>query len=156
MIPVEEFEKQLGTKRSNLIVVVNHVNGPQVCGIFTTMEKATMYVTRNSINMTIDVTADDSDCEFEDDTPKISKNNFIEMYNSMVSDYVYIGVNHLNPAEPIYALQSGNFRIRGNSVEYLTNDKLKATKYYKEQYDLNNCVFKIDPELDNLTDAYIN
>lgn len=146
---LEKVEKELFDEKTAsgkpLVLLINTINGTQVEALFTSHDKAVLYMIRVAINFVID-TYDEMREEMKDETPK-----FDDRVKEHIRDYYkFIPVCHLDPSKPVYQGQSGNYRVYGEPTDYLTNSvEIWTEKQHDPMVDdwLEQCTVKVNPAL---------
>lgn len=133
------------SKTNVLYVVIDYINGMCVNGIFTSHQKASEYIIKSSIWFINERYGDPQ--VFEDCKGKAPSNeDLIKEVKAFTAFYEIKIATFLNPSQPIYLLQSGNFRVYGKPEEYLTNSLENATRYYRNnEWYISSSIVQINP-----------
>lgn len=123
---VIETEKIINDKSllvtPELYLIINTINGTCVDGIFSSRCKAEMFMNRIAVNFSID-TYTYTVSDMVKDNQDISEMNFLNHVKETLTYYQILTIKHIDPNQPIYQIQTGNYMVRGTPTDYLTNSK---------------------------------
>lgn len=171
---MEDVEKRLladQTTSTSLTLLVNTINGTQIEALFRSKQSAIAYMIRIGTNFAASTYSDMIE-DMKNDGEDTSKEDFYAYVREHISDnYRFINVRHLDPSEPIYMMQTYNYMVYGEPIEYLTNsvEKWKTKQPHRNRWSdktfgdvipglttcesdswLKSCTVKVDPELPEL------
>lgn len=134
-----------------LTLLTNKFNGIAVEALFTSYEKAFLYLYRICVNNCVE-TYQDHPAELDSDGKQIG---FLDYVKDMANEcYELIYVIHLDPNLPIYIKQDRLRGVDGSPSQYITNSVLHWKKNQPDGMTsdewLEECTISIDPPLPDL------
>lgn len=134
----------------SLTLLVNTINGIQVEAIFTSKSLANQYMIRIAVNFAKALFVE---------TGNEERDFYSFAKEQMHRDFKLIEVTHIDSLSPIYMLQTFNYRVHGQPVDFLTNSLDVWKKEYEHDDTLSldewseTCIVTVDPPLPPLETA---